>query len=122
MGDYDDSGSDDYSNHYDDGESDGGGQEHYVQRRKKNPFDLVGAASGDGDCCAHVVSPYVFLLALVGLAIATYFLRMAITTKLGKRRKRASSVFSLETSVQILFAGINHLETGLAWRVFSTSR
>ena len=88
MSEYDEEGaSDDYSNHYDDEET--SNQEHYVQRRKKNPFDLAGAASGDGDCCAHVVSPYVFLATLAGLAIATYFIRQAITMKLGKRRRRS---------------------------------
>lgn len=105
MGDYDESGSDDYSAHYDDDDS-GGNQEHHIQRKKKNPFDLAGAASGDGDdCCAHVVSPYVFLATLVGLAIATYFIRQAITMNLGKRKKRSLTGGAVSRIPMLLVAG-----------------
>ena len=109
MGDYDDSGSnDDYSNHYEDGDESSNQVQNYVQRRKKNPFkDLFGAASGEGDCCAHVVSPYVFLATLAGLAIATYFIRQAITMKLGKRRKRSliRDGFYLSRGPMLILAG-----------------
>jgi hypothetical protein len=101
MGEYD---SEEYSQYED--EEQGSNQEHYVQRRKKNPFDLAGAASGDGDCCAHVVSPYVFLATLVGLAIATYFLRQAITMNLGrKRRKRSFVSSSLSRTLALVYTG-----------------
>ena len=79
-----------------------GSQNHYIQRRKKTPSDLAGAASGGGECCAHVVSPLVFLATFAGLAIATFFLRMAITKKLGKRRRRRSEVMYSKGLMYIL--------------------
>ena len=56
--------------------------------------DLAVAASGGGDdCCPHVVDPLLFVGALAGVAIATYFIRQAITMNImrRKRRKRQAS-------------------------------
>ena len=80
-----------------------GSQQHYIQRRRKTPDDLAGAASGGGgECCAHVVSPLVFLATLAGLAIATFFLRMAITMNLRRKRRRRSVMKSSKSLMYIL--------------------
>ncbi len=76
-------------NHYDGGND---SDDYYVSNNRlihRNNKDLAIAASGGGDqCCAHVVSSKVFLAVLAGLAIATYFIRQAITMNLGRRRRK----------------------------------
>ena len=50
---------------------------------------LYGAASSgyDSECCPPVVDPYSLLALLAGIALATYFLRLALVAAL-KRKKR----------------------------------
>jgi hypothetical protein len=51
---------------------------------------LFAAASEgyDSDCCPPVVDPYTLLALLAGIALAAYFLRLALVAKLGRRRRR----------------------------------
>ena len=51
---------------------------------------LFGAASsGYGDkCCPPVVDPYTWLALIAGIALATYFLRITITTTLKRKKRR----------------------------------
>ena len=47
------------------------------------------ASSGYGEtCCPPVVDPYTWLALISGIALATYFLRITITTTLKKRRRK----------------------------------
>ena len=53
------------------------------------------AASGSGvygKCCPPVVDPYTMVALAAGIALAAYFLRVAITTNImgGGRKKRGS--------------------------------
>ena len=52
--------------------------------------DLYGGASGGGHgCCPPVVDQYTWLALITGIALATYFLRVAVTTNImGRRRRR----------------------------------
>merc|ERR1711892_221344 len=46
-------------------------------------------SSGYGDqCCPPVVDPYTFLALIGGIALATFFLQMAIVNIIGKKRRR----------------------------------
>ena len=47
-----------------------------------------GGHSGGGDCCPPVVDPYTWLVMIGGIALATYFLRVAIVVKMPMRRRR----------------------------------
>ena len=58
------------------------------QSDRRIESDLVGAASGGGDCCPHVVDPTFFALTKAGIAVAVYALNLAITMNLRRRRKR----------------------------------
>jgi len=51
---------------------------------------LFGAAnSGDGgECCPPVADPASLLALLAGIALATYFLRLALVAKLARRKRR----------------------------------
>ena len=52
-------------------------------------FDLAGAASGGGGtCCPSTVDPYAWLALIGGIAMATYFLRVAIVVKMPTGRKK----------------------------------
>ena len=52
-------------------------------------FDLAAAASGGGGtCCPSTVDPYAWLALIGGIALATYFLRVAIVVKMPTGRKR----------------------------------
>ena len=47
------------------------------------------ASSGYGDsCCPPVVDPYTWLALIAGIALATYFLRITITTTLKRKKRR----------------------------------
>ena len=50
--------------------------------------DLQGAASSGGGCCPPVVDQYTWLALISGIALATYFLRIAVTTNIMGRRRR----------------------------------
>ena len=48
-----------------------------------------GSFSSGGGCCPPVVDQYTWLALISGIALATYFLRIAVTTNImGRRRKR----------------------------------
>ena len=53
-------------------------------------MSLVGShSSGHGDqCCPPVVDPYTWLALIGGIALATFFLQMAIVNIIGKKRRR----------------------------------
>ena len=59
--------------------------------------DLYAAASGGGDCCPPVVDQYTWLALIAGIALATYFLRIAITTNImaGRKRRKREDHFSV---------------------------
>ena len=71
--------------------------------------DLGAAGSGfghGGGCCPPVVDQYTWLALITGIALATYFLRVAVTTNIMGRRKRRKR----EEGVRL-----NFLETGAFW-------
>ena len=72
------------NNSLDDSESD------YTDIGFPRSHDLYGAASSGGGCCPPVVDQYTWLALIAGIALATYFLRIAVTTNImgRKRRKR----------------------------------
>jgi len=76
--------------------------------------NLYAAASGGHDgCCPPVVDPYTLLALLVGIALATYFLRVLITvTMFGKRRKKRQDEDVPEPSdvQQLLLEGLEEFE------------
>ena len=45
-------------------------------------------SSGYGECCPPVVDPYTWLALIGGIALATFFLQMAIVNIIGRKRKR----------------------------------
>ena len=55
-------------------------------------LDQIGSySSGYGDkCCPPVVDPYTWLALIGGIALATFFLQMAIVNIIGKRKKRSA--------------------------------
>ena len=67
-----------------------------MQTMNKNSTNIgrsiSGSFSGSGsDCCPPVVDQYTWIALLAGIALATYFLRITITTTMfmsKKRRKR----------------------------------
>ena len=59
-------------------------------------YDLVAGGDGDGHCCPPVVDPYSWVGLVGGIALATYFLRVSITTNImGRRRRSGGDKFSL---------------------------
>ena len=58
--------------------------------------DQYGAASGGhGGCCPPVVDQYTWLALITGIALTTYFLRVAVTTNImGRRRRKREGVDS----------------------------
>jgi hypothetical protein len=50
---------------------------------------LFGAASSGygSDCCPPVVDPYTLLALLAGIALAAYFLRLALVAKLARKKR-----------------------------------
>ena len=60
-----------------------------IENGKERAFDLAGAASGGGGtCCPSTVDPYAWLALIGGIALATYFLRVAIVVKMPTGRRR----------------------------------
>ena len=66
--------------------------------------DLTGSySSGYGDkCCPPVVDPYTWLALIAGIALATFFLQMAIVNNIpvGGRKKRSYEEWGEEEEIQ----------------------
>ena len=77
---------------------------------KERAFDLAGAASGGGGtCCPSTVDPYAWLALIGGIALATYFLRVAIVVKMptGRRRRGVRRDSQDPKLGDVLFKGRN---------------
>jgi hypothetical protein len=73
------------------------------------------ASSGYGDsCCPPVVDPYTWLALIAGIGLATYFLRITITTTLKrKKRRKREGEEEIEDIHHVLHG--NHLQTSLTF-------
>ena len=62
---------------------------------------LFGSESGGygDDCCPPVVDPYTWLALIGAIALATYFLRVAIVVKFGRRKRREVGHVTLSSVV-----------------------
>ena len=51
-------------------------------------FSAASEGYDNSDCCPPVVDPFTLLALLAGIALAAYFLRLALVAKLARRRRR----------------------------------
>ena len=62
-------------------------EDSFVTARQNDLVVALSGATGSGQCCPPVVDLYSWIGLLGGIALATYFLRVAIITNIMRRRR-----------------------------------